>query len=175
MPNNYNEIIEKNFKDIHYSIDYYLVKKHYYERNSDIYQDLYQIILLKLVERIKDFNPNKGKITTFTQMICRNALSRQYKKENTMKNLVYNQSRMLFDDDHVYKNFEEDITNKIFLETCLEKIGNEISHYHRDIFNDYLNSKRIGDIAVDYKILSIDVYDIIDDCVRLLKSKYKNS
>ena len=174
LNNSKRRLLEENIGFIHYMTN--TILNIYPDIPRDQYDDIFQDCAIDFIKCLKEFDPSKSKITTYSSKKILSEYKRRMKRYNRKKNILgeyyledianknnYDNEDMnfcnAFSDNY---NYENDIIDNIIKTEILEKLETKFSKRDLEVINLYMNGIEQADIARKYNISRQRVGQIIN-------------
>lgn len=169
LDNSKRQLLENNIGFIHFMTNTLL--NTYPDISRDEYDDIFQDCAIDFIKCLKEFDPSKSKITTYSSKKIlsehKRRMKRHYKKKNVLgeyffDDIVSNDNLEMLNVLSDTYNYEDNIINSILTKDILNELKNKFTSKNLKIINLYINGIEQAEIAKMYNISRQRVGQIID-------------
>jgi len=163
------QLLENNIGFIHFMTNTLL--NTYPDISRDEYDDIFQDCAIDFIKCLKEFDPSKSKITTYSSKKIlseyKRRMKRHYKKKNVLgeyffDDIVSNDNLEMLNVLSDTYNYEDNIINSILTKDILNELKNKFTSKNLKIINLYINGIEQAEIAKMYNISRQRVGQIIN-------------
>ena len=175
--NEVNRLFKRYGKEIVSAVEYTLADKKY-KKNTFEWDDAYQDIMILLCEKLADWDPERAGISTYTQLLAKNALSanwRATKAKKRQSNIGTKPIEYIKDTDFVDNSFEDDITTKMWFDDCIDCIREELNEKAVQVLQMHLEGLSQTEIGQQFNpvLTRKQVWMILEDCRKIIEKNPK--
>ena len=169
LDNSKRQLLENNIGFIHFMTNTLL--NTYPDISRDEYDDIFQDCAIDFIKCLKEFDPSKSKITTYSSKKIlseyKRRMKRHYKKKNVLgeyffDDIVSNDNLEMLNVLSDTYNYEDNIINSILTKDILNELKNKFTSKNLKIINLYINGIEQAEIAKMYNISRQRVGQIIN-------------
>ena len=175
--NEVNRLFKRYGKEIVSAVEYILTDKKY-KKNTFEWDDAYQDIMILLCEKLADWDPERAGISTYTQLLAKNALSRVAQAKHAKRrqsNMGTKPIEYVKDTDFVNSSFEDDITTKMWFDDCIDCIREELNEKAVQVLQMHLEGLSQAEIGQQFNpvLTRKQVWMILEDCRKIIEKNPK--
>ena len=169
LDNSKRQLLENNIGFIHFMTNTLL--NTYPDISRDEYDDIFQDCIIDFIKSLKEFDPTKSKITTYSSKKIlsehKRRMKRHYKKKNVLgeyffDDIVSNDNLEMLNVLSDTYNYEDNIINSILTKDILNQLENKFSSRNVEVINLYVSGIEQKEIAKMYNISRQRVGQIIN-------------
>lgn len=169
LDNSKRQLLENNIGFIHFMTNTLL--NTYPDISRDEYDDIFQDCIIDFIKSLKEFDPTKSKITTYSSKKIlsehKRRMKRHYKKKNVLgeyffDDIVSNDNLEMLNVLSDTYNYEDNIINSILTKDILNQLENKFSSRNIEVINLYVSGIEQKEIAKMYNISRQRVGQIIN-------------
>jgi len=169
LDNSKRQLLENNIGFIHFMTNTLL--NTYPDISRDEYDDIFQDCAIDFIKCLKEFDPTKSKITTYSSKKIlsehKRRMKRHYKKKNVLgeyffDDIVSNDNLEMLNVLSDTYNYEDNIINSILTKDILNQLENKFSSRNIEVINLYVSGIEQKEIAKMYNISRQRVGQIIN-------------
>lgn len=162
------QLLENNIGFIHFMTNTLL--NTYPDISRDEYDDIFQDCIIDFIKSLKEFDPTKSKITTYSSKKIlsehKRRMKRHYKKKNVLgeyffDDIVSNDNLEMLNVLSDTYNYEDNIINSILTKDILNQLENKFSSRNIEVINLYVSGIEQKEIAKMYNISRSRIGQII--------------
>jgi RNA polymerase sigma factor (sigma-70 family) len=175
--NEVNRLFKTYGKEIVGAVEYTLIKRKY-KRNTFEWDDAYQIIMVYMCEHLADWDPTRGGISTYAQLLAKSAISAGWvadKAKMRQSNVGTRTIEHLKETDLVNCDFEEDMVTRMWFDDCIDCIREELNEKAVQVLQMHLEGLTQTEIGQQFNpvLTRRQVGMILEDCRKIIEKNPK--